>query len=160
MEAVAALPMVEHCDLWLDDVSLDVTGDDPVQVASAALRAYRTLHECLQLEGLEVSASKTKFVTSTTRAKSALNSLRRETEPEVANIVKDLGLDNAGCKRRRIQPAAKRFKVGLVRRKQLGNYAIRVVLTPCRLFKYSPHQTVELGFGVEALRLNSGLRAS
>ena len=39
MQTVAALPMVEHCDLWLDDVSLDVTGTDPVEVASAAQRS-------------------------------------------------------------------------------------------------------------------------
>ena len=50
----------------LPSVSLDVIGEDPV--ASAALSAYRSLAVSLGLEGLEVEATKTKFVAGTSRA--------------------------------------------------------------------------------------------
>ncbi|CAE7809136.1 unnamed protein product [Symbiodinium sp. CCMP2592] len=102
---VAALPSVTNTDLWLDDVSLDVVGPDPVVVASAALQAYRVLHSSLGLEGLEVETTKTKFVAGTVRARAALNQLRRPGEPETADLVKDLGLDCAAGRRRRITTA-------------------------------------------------------
>ena len=91
LRLVSSLSFVSHVDLWLDDVSLDIIGEDPVAVASAALDAYRSLHASLGLEGLEVEATKTKFIAGSSRAKAALNQLRRPAEPETADLVKDLG---------------------------------------------------------------------
>ncbi|CAE7231234.1 unnamed protein product [Symbiodinium sp. CCMP2592] len=86
LQKVSSLPSVTNTDLWLDDVSLDVVGSDPVEVASAALQAYRVLHASLGLEGLEVETTKTKFVAGTVRARAALQQLRRPGEPDTADL--------------------------------------------------------------------------
>ncbi|CAE7267823.1 unnamed protein product [Symbiodinium sp. CCMP2592] len=125
LKKVAAIPSVTNTDLWLDDVSLDVVGPDPVQVASAALQAYRVLHSSLGLEGLEVETTKTKFVAGTVRARAALNQLRRPGEPETADLVKDLGLDCAAGRRRRITTAQKRFRTGIGRVRHMRRLRIR-----------------------------------
>ncbi|CAE7387584.1 unnamed protein product [Symbiodinium sp. CCMP2592] len=125
LKKVSALPSVTNTDLWLDDVSLDVVGPDPVEVASAALQAYRVLHASLGLEGLEVETTKTKFVAGTVRARAALQQLRRPGEPETADLVKDLGLDCAAGRRRRITTAQKRFRTGIGRVRHMRRLRIR-----------------------------------
>ncbi|CAE7748672.1 ZCCHC13 [Symbiodinium sp. CCMP2592] len=125
LQKVSSLPSVTNTDLWLDDVSLDVVGSDPVEVASAALQAYRVLHASLGLEGLEVETTKTKFVAGTVRARAALQQLRRPGEPETADLVKDLGLDCAAGRRRRITTAQKRFRTGIGRVRHMRRLRIR-----------------------------------
>ncbi|CAE7311654.1 unnamed protein product [Symbiodinium sp. CCMP2592] len=125
LQKVSSLPFVTNTDLWLDDVSLDVVGSDPVEVASSALQAYRVLHASLGLEGLEVETTKTKFVAGTVRARAALQQLRRPGEPDTADLVKDLGLDCAAGRRRRITTAQKRFRTGLGRVRHMRRLRIR-----------------------------------
>ncbi|CAE7835037.1 unnamed protein product [Symbiodinium sp. CCMP2592] len=125
LQKVSSLPSVTNTDLWLDDVSLDVVGSDPVEVASAALQAYRVLHASLGLEGLEVETTKTKFVAGTVRARAALQQLRRPGEPDTADLVKDLGLDCAAGRRRRITTAQKRFRTGIGRVRHMRRLRIR-----------------------------------
>ncbi|CAE7635150.1 unnamed protein product [Symbiodinium sp. CCMP2592] len=125
LQKVSSLPFVTNTDLWLDDVSLDVVGSDPVEVASSALQAYRVLHASLGLEGLEVETTKTKFVAGTVRARAALQQLRRPGEPDTADLVKDLGLDCAAGRRRRITTAQKRFRTGIGRVRHMRRLRIR-----------------------------------
>ncbi|CAE7826127.1 unnamed protein product [Symbiodinium sp. CCMP2592] len=125
LQKVSSLPFVTNTDLWLDDVSLDVVGSDPVEVASSALQAYRVLHTSLGLEGLEVETTKTKFVAGTARARAALQQLRRPGEPDTADLVKDLGLDCAAGRRRRITTAQKRFRTGIGRVRHMRRLRIR-----------------------------------
>ncbi|CAE7289140.1 unnamed protein product [Symbiodinium sp. KB8] len=59
------------------------------------------------------------------RAKSALSQLRRPEEPDTADLVKDLGLDNAAGRRRRVSTAQKRFKTGLGRARHLRQLRVK-----------------------------------
>ena len=47
LRAVSDLLLDDQVDLWLDDVSLDVIGEDPVAVAFSAVQAYRLLQSSL-----------------------------------------------------------------------------------------------------------------
>ncbi|CAE7234573.1 unnamed protein product [Symbiodinium sp. CCMP2592] len=100
-------------------------GSSARRVASAALQAYRVLHASLGLEGLEVETTKTKFVAGTVRARAALQQLRRPGEPDTADLVKDLGLDCAAGRRRRITTAQKRFRTGIGRVRHMRRLRIR-----------------------------------
>ncbi|CAE7826137.1 unnamed protein product [Symbiodinium sp. CCMP2592] len=162
LQKVSSLPFVTNTDLWLDDVSLDVVGSDPVEVASSALQAYRVLHTSLGLEGLEVETTKTKFVAGTARARAALQQLRRPGEPDTADLVKDLGLDCAAGRRRRITTAQKRFRTGIGRVRHMRRLRIRRRWVRGRLLQASAlkaglygHQAV----GVAPKRLDTFPRA-
>ncbi|CAE7555002.1 eag [Symbiodinium sp. CCMP2592] len=110
---------VSHADLWLDDISVDVSHADPEVAASLALSASRKLEALLSVEKLRINKTKTKFVVNSAKAAKALNSMRVEGDPQVADLVRDLGLDSAGAKRRRVTHALKRFKVGRARNQKL-----------------------------------------
>ncbi|CAE7504637.1 unnamed protein product [Symbiodinium sp. CCMP2592] len=110
---------VSHADLWLDDISVDVSHADPEVAASLALSASRKLEALLSVEKLCINKTKTKFVVNSAKAAKALNSMRVEGDPQVADLVRDLGLDSAGAKRRRVTQALKRFKVGRARNQKL-----------------------------------------
>ena len=53
--AASQMPGVQHCDLWLDDCSLDVTHADADIVAAQALEVYRCLKTDLSAQGLQVT---------------------------------------------------------------------------------------------------------
>ena len=110
---------VSHADLWLDDISVDISHADPEIAASLALSASRKLESLLSIEKLRVNKTKTKFVVNNAKAAKALNRLRADDDPQVTDLVRDLGLDSAGAKRRRVSHALKRFKVGRVRNQKL-----------------------------------------
>ncbi|CAE7387603.1 unnamed protein product [Symbiodinium sp. CCMP2592] len=97
----------------------------PRCLVADSIAAYRVLHASLGLEGLEVETTKTKFVAGTVRARAALQQLRRPGEPETADLVKDLGLDCAAGRRRRITTAQKRFRTGLGRVRHMRRLRIR-----------------------------------
>ncbi|CAE7805903.1 pol [Symbiodinium sp. CCMP2592] len=110
---------VSHADLWLDDISVDVSHADPEVAASLALSASRKLEDLLSVEKLRINKTKTKFVVNSAKAAKALNSMRVEGDPQVADLVRDLGIDSAGAKRRRVRNALKRFKIGRARNQKL-----------------------------------------
>ena len=99
---------VSHADLWLDDISVDISHADPEIAASLALSASRKLESLLSIEKLRVNKTKTKFVVNNAKAAKALNRLRADDDPQVTDLVRDLGLDSAGAKRRRVSHALRR----------------------------------------------------
>ncbi|CAE7214837.1 unnamed protein product [Symbiodinium sp. CCMP2592] len=119
LQGISQQPGVSHADLWLDDISVDVSHADPEVAASLALSASRKLEQLLSVEKLRINKVKTKFVCNNAQATKALNSLRGDADPQVADLVRDLGVDSAGAKRRRLTQALKRFKVGRARNQKL-----------------------------------------
>ena len=115
---------MDHCDVWLDDVSADSLHASPVIAAGAAYEAFRVLKSSLQAEGLVLSQEKTKFVAGTPRSAAALRKLLRPGDPDIVDVVKDLGLDSGSGRRRRTTTAQKRFRVGGLRNLKLGKLRI------------------------------------
>ena len=100
LTAIMAKPGVSHADLWLDDISIDIAHQDAEIAASLGVDVYRTLKRLLHDEGLELNMGKTKFVVNNAKSRKALSAMCGPNMPEVADLVKDLGLDKAGAKRR------------------------------------------------------------
>ena len=42
--------LAHHVEQWLDDISADITGSSPHQVANRALQCYRTLRDSLAFQ--------------------------------------------------------------------------------------------------------------
>ena len=80
LATITRQPGVDHADLWLDDISLDLSHPDPEVAASLVLAASRKLE-----------ASKTKFVVNNSKAAQALRSMSTDKDPQIAELVKDLG---------------------------------------------------------------------
>ena len=97
---------------WVDDVSFDVRGRDPIYVAQEALQSYRCLHEALTEAGLKLNTDKTGFITSSKETAVALKAILQPGDPELYDVFRDLGIDATAAKRRRVPQVRKRFTKG------------------------------------------------
>ena len=89
-------------DTWIDDVSIDAEDADAQRVAQKIVALYRTISEELGNAELLISTSKSAFVCTDKRTQHRLKQLLRPGEPPVLHLVKDLGVDSAGARRRRV----------------------------------------------------------
>ena len=97
-KAVLALALVPwkqehpkiHLSSWVDDIGYDTYGNSPIQVATAAVEAYRDLHERLVQVGLKVNAKKTAFLATDKATDRALKAMLQPHEPQVAPVMRDL----------------------------------------------------------------------
>ena len=128
---------VSHADLWLDDISVDIAHPDAEVAATLGVDVFRTLRSLLHSEGLELNMSKTKFVVNNAKSRKALQSMCGQDMPAVADLVKDLGLDSAGAKRRRVTTALKRFKICMSRNEKLRKFHL-ARRKRTRIFNASP----------------------
>ena len=89
-------------DSWIDDVTIDAEDKDPQRAAQKIVSLYRTVSEELGHAELQISTSKSAFVCTDRQTQSRVQQLLREGEPPVLHLVKDLGVDSAGARRRRV----------------------------------------------------------
>ena len=80
-------------DVWVDDISVDFTGQEAQEVCAEALAGYEELKQGLEAAGLKLSVSKTGFLTSASDCKRRLNMVRGADQPKAHDLLKDLGLD-------------------------------------------------------------------
>ena len=145
LQAISSEPGVSGADLWLDDITVDISHPDPEVAAAHALSVSRKLDYLLSIEKLQINKAKTKFVVNNAQAAKALNTMRGADDPEVTDLVRDLGVDSAGAKRRRVTHALKRFKVGRARNVKLhalatGGKAHRLYATSVLTAEIFGHQ--------------------
>ena len=120
-------------DVWVDDISVDFVGTD-VQM--------------LEDIGLQLSKDKTGFLTSSNECKKTLNLFRRDEQPKVHDLLKDLGLDSSGGRRRRIGTQQKRLLKGRGIHSKLLHLKLRSRPVRIRIWKTSVHAAA--GYGLEA----------
>ena len=135
-------------DVWVDDISMDFVGDEAHSVCKEALAAYDDIRRGLEDIGLQLSATKTGFLTSTAEAKRAVNLYRTDEQPKAHDLLKDLGLDSSGGRRRRIGSQQQRMLKGRGRQAKLIHLKLRSRPIRIRVWKTSIHSAVS--FGVEA----------
>ena len=146
VENYMAKPGVSHADLWLDDISIDIAHQDAEIAASLSVEVYRSLKRLLHEEGLELNMGKTKFVVNNAKSCKALRAM--------AELVKDLGLDSAGAKRRRVTTAMKRFRICLSRHSKLKSLKLSRRLRT-RVFNSPPLLQACMVTRVKGLRPNA-----
>ena len=133
-----------HLSSWVDDIGFDTHGSNPLQVAKRAVAAYRDLRAKLQQLGLRVNAKKT-----TDKATDReLKALLQPHEPQVATVMRDLGIDHQAARRRRIPVLKQRFAKAHQRKLKLRSLKIPSLKVRLRLRK-GGIQPVAL-WGIEA----------
>ena len=89
-------------DSWIDDVTIDAEDTDPQRTAQKIVSLYRTVSAELGNAELQISTSKSAFVCTDKQTQARVQQLLRQGEPPVLHLVKDLGVDSAGARRRRV----------------------------------------------------------
>ena len=135
-------------DVWIDDISVDFAGQDAITVCREALAGYEELKRGLEHAGLKLSPTKTGYLTSTNECKRFINLHRREDQPKAHDLLKDLGLDSSGARRRRIGTQQKRLLKGRGRHMKLTHLKLRSRPVRIRVWKTLVHAAVS--YGIEA----------
>ena len=124
-----------HLSSWVDDIGFDTHGRNPLQVATRAVEAYRDLHARLQHLGLRVNAKKTAFLATDKATDRELKALLQPHEPQVATVMRDLGIDHQAARRRRIPVTKQRFAKAHQRKLKLRSLKIPSLKVRLRLHK-------------------------
>lgn len=135
-------------DVWVDDISIDFPGNDTHLLCKEALAGYEEAKAGLEAAGPQLSVSKTGFLASSAEAKREITLHRSEDQPRAHDLLKDLGLDSSGGRRRRIGNQQKRLLKGRGRQSKLLHLKLRSRPIRIRVWKTSIHSAVS--FGVEA----------
>ena len=125
----------DHATVWLDDVSADSEGVSPADTALRSYRAFGLLKTEFQSDGLCISTSKTCWVVSDSKTAKALSLLRKDTEPPIRALARDLGTDYAAARRRRITVAQGREQKGLKRAAKLKKLRVPSLQHRWRAFR-------------------------
>ena len=136
-------------DLWVDDCSFDVSGDDPEEVAQQAVNAFRFLRQELEADDLVISMKKSGFVISDKKLKGPMQSRLTADEPITQQVMRDLGCDSAGGNKRRIATLQARMRKGRQRQKQLN--LLKIKKEPIRLRLYKGSILASVKWGAEAM---------
>ena len=147
---------VTNADLWLDDISIDAVHRSPAVAAGSALSIFRQIKQDLDAEGLEVSSRKTHFVGTSSKAVAELKKARQPSDPDIQTLAKDLGIDSAGARRRRLFTANKRFRCGVRRVQKLNSLRVPCRKARVRVLRTSPFAAALYGHeaqGVSPKRL-------
>ena len=137
-------------DVWVDDISIDFVGDSVHAVCKEALRGFDddVLQQGLNDAGLQMSLTKTGYLASSNDCKKELTIQRREDHPSVHELLKDLGLDSNGGRRRRIGTQQKRLLKAGRRNAKLHHLKIKARPIRIRVWKTSVHSAA--CYGLEA----------
>ena len=147
-----------HLSSWVDDVGFDTASKTPVQAARASLAAYRDLHARLQQLGLQVNPKKTAFVTTDKATDRELRALLTDNDPQIAPVMRDLGIDHQAARKRRIPVMKQRIKKAHHRKIKLRSLKIPALKIRLRLHR-GGIQPVAL-WGVESQGLAPRYRAA
>ena len=121
MQEAAQLHSITALDTWVDDIGADFEARHPEQAAFAVYEGYKTLRRLLEGSDLRLSLKKTGFLCTTAEARRELQKLRKDGDPAICDSMKDLGLDCALGRVRRVKvQRARRHKAGH-RQKKLNN---------------------------------------
>ena len=135
-------------DVWIDDISIDLVCDSPEKLAHATIQAFRVLKNLLHQHGFSLSPNKTGIIVSDSKIARAIKVVRDVDTPEVHQVLKDLGVDSAGARLRRIPTQRSRQRKAERRTKQVKALKIPVQAYRVRLIRGSVHPSML--HGVEA----------
>ena len=113
MQEAAQLRNITALDTWVDDIGADFEARYPEQAAFAVYEGYKTLRRLLEGRDLRLSLKKTGFLCTTAEARRELQKLRKDGDPAICDSMKDIGLDCALGRVRRVKvQRARRHKAG------------------------------------------------
>ena len=124
-----------HLSSWVGEVGFDTHGRTHIQVAQTAIEAYHNLHDRLVRLALKANAKKTAFIATDKATDRALRDLLQPHEPQVASVMRDLGIDHQAARRRRIPVMKQRFAKAHQRKLKLRSLKIPSLKVRLRLHR-------------------------
>ncbi|CAE7252271.1 unnamed protein product, partial [Symbiodinium sp. CCMP2456] len=123
MEPIHANPSLGHCDLYSDDSSFDVEGNSVTEVVHKSLEVWRHVKQAFLAQRLPISTDKSAWVCSSRAMEKKLAAQLGPENPKIQSCWRDLGVDSAGGKRRRVTIHRQRFSKAASRSKKLSQLA-------------------------------------
>ena len=114
-EKVAISNLAANMHTWIDDISVDMVSTCPAKVAAKSVQVLRMMSASLDADSLVLSSAKSAFVVSDKAAQKRLQSLLRPEKPPILHLVKDLGVDSAAARTRRVASSNVRLAKALGR---------------------------------------------
>ena len=138
-------------DVWIDDNSADVEHFDPQIAARRAYKLYSLLKGLLPASELLLNFKKSAFTCSDPKAAAALKKLLGADDPKVCGVVKDLGVDNSGARRRRIKQSKARLDKAAARNSKLQKLAVPTRKIAVRVNRVGVQTTATWGHQAQGL---------
>ena len=137
-----------HLNDWVDDIGFDGSHTNAQHLAHRTLQAWKKLRDNLTDAGLVVNSHKTAFIVTDKRIHSELSKLLGPQDPPIQSVMRDLGIDHAASRRRRIATLQRRFHKNKQRRIKLRSLKLPNLRTRLRLRKGGVQPVAFWGFEV------------
>ena len=125
MSELWANPNLDHCDLYIDDSSFDIEGKSTTEVVHKSLKVWRHVKQAFQAQHLPISVSKSAWVCSSRAMEKKLAEHLGPEDPKIQSCWRDLGIDSAGGKRRRVTIHKQRFSKAANRSRKLTQLRVQ-----------------------------------
>ena len=120
MEALSADSNLSHCDLYIDDSSFDMESKSVGDVVHQSLHIWRHVKQAFRGQSLPISIEKSAWVCSSRAVEKKLAAQLGPEDPKIQSCWRDLGVDSAGGKMRRVTIHRQRFAKAKARSKKLS----------------------------------------
>ena len=138
-------------DVWIDDISADVEHFDPQIAARRAYKLFSHFKGLLPASELLLNFKKSAFTCSDPKAAAALKKLLGPDDPKVCGVVKDLGVDNSGARRRRIKQSKARLDKASARNHKLQKLSVPTRKIAVRVNRVGVQTTATWGHQAQGL---------
>ena len=129
----------------------DVEHFDPQIAARRAYKLYSLFKGLLPASELLLNFKKSAFTCSDPKAAAALKKLLGADDPKVCGVVKDLGVDNSGARRRRIKQSKARLDKAAARNSKLQKLAVPTRKIAVRVNRVGVQTTATWGHQAQGL---------
>ena len=109
-----------HCDLFVDDSSFDMESKSVGDVVHKSMEIWRHVKRAFRAQQLPISIEKSAWVCSSRAVEKKLAAQLGPEDPKIRSCWRDLGVDSAGGKTRRVTIHRQRFVKAAARSKKLS----------------------------------------
>ena len=120
MKQLSANPSLGHCDLFVDDSSFDMESKSVGDVVHKSMEIWRHVKRAFRAQQLPISIEKSAWVCSSRAVEKKLAAQLGPEDPKIRSCWRDLGVDSAGGKTRRVTIHRQRFVKAAARSKKLS----------------------------------------
>ena len=120
MQQLSANPSLKHCDLYIDDSSFDMESKSVGDVVHKSMEIWRHVKQAFLAQRLPISTEKSAWVCSSRAVEKKLAAQLGPEDPKIQSCWRDLGVDSAGGKTRRVTIHTQRFVKAAARSKKLS----------------------------------------
>ena len=141
-----------HLNGWVDDIGFDGSHTNPQHLAQRTIQeAWTQLRDHLTEAGLLVNSQKTAFIVTDKHIHRELSKLLGPQDPPIQSVMRDLGIDHAASRRRRITTLQQRFRKNKQRRIKLRSLKLPNLRTRLRLHRGGVQPVAFWGFEGQGL---------